>query len=103
MRRVLPEARWVKLDKTHRVFDSFFRMTTIDFPHPMTGILPTYYGIYEDNDPTKRLMVDREPQPRRRGVLGVLGNGILFGGPVERGVQARRELHAVWTDSLEMN
>ena len=57
MRRVLPEARWVKLDKTHRVFDSFFRMKTIDFPHPMYGILPTYYGIYEDNDPTKRLMV----------------------------------------------
>ena len=57
MKRVLPEARFVKLDKTHRLFDTFFRMTTIDFPHPMMGILPTYYGIYEDNDPTRRLMV----------------------------------------------
>ena len=57
MRRVLPEARFVKLDETHRVFDSFFRMKSIYFPHPMYGILPTYYGIHEDNDPSKRLMV----------------------------------------------
>lgn len=57
MRRILPEARFVKLDRSHRVFDSFFRMTNIDFPHPMMGILPTYYGIFEDNDPSRRLMV----------------------------------------------
>jgi len=56
MRRVLPEARWVMLDPTHRIFDSFFRMKQIDFPHPMYGILPTYYGIFEDNDPSKRLV-----------------------------------------------
>jgi hypothetical protein len=57
MRRVLPEAQWVKLDKSHRIFDTFFRMNTIDFPHPSYGILPNYYGIHEDNDPSKRLMV----------------------------------------------
>jgi hypothetical protein len=56
MRRVLPESRFVELDERHKVFDSFFRMTTIYFPHPMYGILPTYYGIYEDNDPSKRLL-----------------------------------------------
>jgi hypothetical protein len=57
MHRVLPNARFVKLDETHAIFDSFFRMKTIYFPHPMMGILPTYYGIFEDNDPAKRLMV----------------------------------------------
>jgi hypothetical protein len=57
MRRVLPDSRFVKLDRSHRVFDSFFRMSTIDFPHPMYGISPTYFGIHEDNDPGKRLMV----------------------------------------------
>ena len=57
MRRVLPEAQFVKLDKTHHVFDTFFRMKTIDFPHPMFGYHPNYYGIFEDNDPAKRLMV----------------------------------------------
>jgi hypothetical protein len=56
MRRVLPKSRFVKIDEGHRIFDSFFRMTTIYFPHPMYGILPTYYGIYEDNDPSKRLL-----------------------------------------------
>jgi len=57
MRRVLPEARFVQLDETHPVFDSFFRMDTINFPHPMIGVSPTYYGIFEDNDPTRRLLV----------------------------------------------
>jgi hypothetical protein len=56
MRRVLPEARWVKLDASHPIFDSFFRMTKIDFPHPMYGITPTYYGIFENNDPQCRLV-----------------------------------------------
>jgi uncharacterized protein DUF4159 len=57
MRRVLPDARFVELDATHPIFDTFFRMKRIDFPHPMYGIKPTYYGIFEDNDPSKRLMV----------------------------------------------
>lgn len=57
MRRVLPEARWVKLDASHPIFDAFFRMKDINFPHPMYGITPTYYGIFEDNDRQKRLMV----------------------------------------------
>jgi hypothetical protein len=56
MRRVLPDARWFRLDASHRVFDSFFGMTDIDFPHPMYNIKPTYYGLFEDNDPTARLI-----------------------------------------------
>ena len=57
MHRVLPEGKFVKLDQTHRIFDTFFRMKTIDFPHPMFGYHPNYYGIFEDNDPSKRLML----------------------------------------------
>jgi uncharacterized protein DUF4159 len=56
MRRVLPDARWVKLDASHPIFDSFFRMQTIEFPHPMYGIMPTYYGLFERNDPAARLV-----------------------------------------------
>jgi hypothetical protein len=56
MRRILPEARWVELDGSQRIFDVFFRMQKIDFPHPMYGIKPTYYGIFENNDPARRLM-----------------------------------------------
>jgi hypothetical protein len=57
MRRVLPDGRFVKLDASHPVFDTFFRMKTIEFPHPMYGLIPNYYGIFEDNDPSKRLLV----------------------------------------------
>ena len=58
MRRVLPEARFVKLDQTHRIFDVFFRIANINaIVHPMSHIPPSYYGIFEDNDPSQRLMV----------------------------------------------
>ena len=57
MREVLPEGRLVRLDRTHRIFDSFFRIRDIDaILHPMYGLRPSYYGIFEDNDPSKRLM-----------------------------------------------
>ena len=32
-------------------------MKTIDFPDPRMGTHPTYLGIFEDNDPAKRLML----------------------------------------------
>ncbi len=58
MRRVLPELRLVKLEKSHLIFDSFFRIKDIDtILHPMYGLKPTYYGMFEDNDPAKRLLV----------------------------------------------
>jgi hypothetical protein len=58
MRRVLPEARFVKLDGDNRIFDAFFKVQNIEaIVHPMSGIRPSYYGVYEDNDPRKRLMV----------------------------------------------
>jgi len=58
MRRVLPDARFVKLDNTHRIFDSFFHINDIDaIVHPMSHIRPSYYGVYENNDPSRRLMV----------------------------------------------
>jgi Domain of unknown function (DUF4159) len=58
MRRVLPDHRLVRLEKAHHIFDSFFRINDIDaILHPMSGIPPSYYGIFEDNDPGKRLLV----------------------------------------------
>lgn len=58
MRRVLPDGRFVRLDNTHPIFDSFFTIKDIDaIVHPMYGLRPSYYGIFEDNDPSRRLMV----------------------------------------------
>ena len=102
MRRILPEARWVQLDASHRIFDSFFRMEHIDFPHPMYGIKPTYYGIFEDNDPSKRLMVIANHNHDVAEYLGVLRPGPLANRPVQRSVQARRQLHGVRPDSLSI-
>jgi len=58
MRRVLPDGRFVRLDNAHRLFDSFFEIRDIHaIVHPMSRIRPSYYGVFEDNDPSKRLMV----------------------------------------------
>jgi hypothetical protein len=58
MRRVLPDQRFVPIEKSHHLFDSFFTIQNIEgIVHPMSGIKPSYYGLFEDNDPSKRLMV----------------------------------------------
>ena len=56
LKRVLPAHRLIKIDVTHPIFQSFFEMQTIDIPHPMYGLHPTYYGIFENNDPTQRML-----------------------------------------------
>jgi hypothetical protein len=58
MRRVLPDGRFVKLDEDNLIFDAFFKIQDINaIVHPMSRIRPSYYGVFEDNDPSKRLMV----------------------------------------------
>jgi Domain of unknown function (DUF4159) len=61
MRRVLPKGRIVRLDKTHPVFNSFFSIKSLDVPYPgrlgEQGLMAEFYGIHEDNDPSKRLLV----------------------------------------------
>jgi hypothetical protein len=58
MARVLPEAQLVELGLDHPVFQSFFRIEDLDFNDPRLVYLEgAVYGIFEDNDPQKRLMV----------------------------------------------
>jgi hypothetical protein len=56
MRQVLPDAHWVQLDSTHPIFHSFFEIDDLQYLTSYGETLPTYYGIFEKNDPTKRLM-----------------------------------------------
>jgi hypothetical protein len=56
LQRVLPDARLMPLDISHPVFHSFFDIETLAMP-PVYGRAPTFWGIFEDNDPTRRLMV----------------------------------------------
>ena len=59
MRQVLPDARIVDLDVSHPIFNSFFTIATLEgLSHPSNPAYRAIYrGIYEDNDPRKRLMV----------------------------------------------
>jgi hypothetical protein len=54
--RAIPDALWVKLDISHPVYHSFFDMTGVHIPHPTVGVEPAYYGVFENNDPSKRLV-----------------------------------------------
>jgi hypothetical protein len=56
MARVLPEARPVRLDFTHEIFHSFFQIDSLDLKHPYDPVYAEFWGIHEDNDPTKRLV-----------------------------------------------
>jgi hypothetical protein len=59
MRLVLPNAKIVKLDVSHPIFNSFFHIKTLDgMTHPDSRYAKAeYLGIYENNDPKRRLMV----------------------------------------------
>lgn len=56
--RILPGAQLVRLDASHEIFDSFFHIGSLDTLVPATfqRYAPIYYGIYEDNDPERRLL-----------------------------------------------
>jgi uncharacterized protein DUF4159 len=61
MRKVLPDARIDRLDVTHPVFNSFFKIKSLHIPYPGSygerGLYGEFFGIYDNNDSTKRLSV----------------------------------------------
>lgn len=58
LRRVLPDARLVPLDGTHPIFHSFFDIDSpLDFIQMYDEGQPVFYGVFEDNDPKKRLLL----------------------------------------------
>jgi hypothetical protein len=61
MRRVLPDARIERLGVKHPIFNTFFAIQSLRVPYPgrlgEMGLMGEFYGIHQDNDPTKRLSV----------------------------------------------
>ncbi len=58
MKLAVPELRFVQLDQTHPIFNSFFEIKNLGFLTSYSQFgPPTYWGMFEDNDPTKRLIV----------------------------------------------
>lgn len=58
MARVLPGARFVDMDASHSIFHSFFEIDELDIiPQAYNYGKPIFRGLYEDNDPSKRLQM----------------------------------------------
>ncbi|MGE5242690.1 MAG: DUF4159 domain-containing protein [Betaproteobacteria bacterium] len=57
MRRILPDARFVDLEASHPIFHSFFEIDSLDIiPQDYDRGRPVLRGLYENNDPNKRLI-----------------------------------------------
>ena len=56
MRRALPDHRFVEIDISHPIFHSFFEMKRIDFPHPLVDVIPSYFAMFLNNDPSARMI-----------------------------------------------
>jgi hypothetical protein len=56
-REVLPDARFVDLDPSHPIFHSFFEIDSFDIvPQSYDDGRPIFRGVFENNDPAKRLL-----------------------------------------------
>jgi hypothetical protein len=56
MQRALPGARFVDLDVSHPIFNQFFSIKSLDiFPQAYNAGQPIFRGLFDDNDPAKRL------------------------------------------------
>ena len=58
MKRVLPDLRFYEMDASHPIFHCFFEIDDLDVvPQAYVAGRPIFRGVYEDNDPAKRLQM----------------------------------------------
>jgi len=58
MKRVLPDVRFYEMSATHPIFHNFFEIDDLEVvPQAYNRGKPIFRGVYEDNDPTKRLQM----------------------------------------------
>jgi hypothetical protein len=58
MNRVLPGVQFFDMKMSHPIFHAFFEIETLEnFPQAYNAGRPIFKGVYEDNDPSKRLMM----------------------------------------------
>ena len=55
--RAVPGSQIQLVESSDEIFDSFFRIIPDNVIPPYGGQPPLWLGVYEDNDPTRRLMV----------------------------------------------
>ncbi len=57
MKRVLGDVRFFELEATHPIFHSFFEINSLDIiPQSYGNGRPILRAVYEDNDPSKRML-----------------------------------------------
>ena len=56
VRQALPDHRFVRIDERHPIFHSFYDILKLDVPHPSVNVVPGYYAMFENNDPSGRMM-----------------------------------------------
>lgn len=61
MEKVMPEGRFIEIHESHPVFHAFFEIEDLQFGVTSGAFFgygwPRYFGLFEDNDPDKRLMM----------------------------------------------
>ena len=55
MREVLPGVQFFEMDVSHPIFHSFFEIKSLDVPQAYNSGRAIFRGVYEDNDPSRRL------------------------------------------------
>lgn len=57
LRHAMPDHELIEIGPDHPVFSSFFQLKDIYVPHAMYQTRPSYYALFEQNDPTRRMLV----------------------------------------------
>jgi len=58
MKRIFPDVRFYEMSPTHPIFHTFFEIDSLDIvPQAYNIGKPIFRGVYEDNDPSKRLQM----------------------------------------------
>jgi Domain of unknown function (DUF4159) len=58
LKRVLPAVRFFEMNASHPIYHAFFEIDDLDIvPQAYVAGKPIFRGVYEDNDPSKRLQI----------------------------------------------
>jgi hypothetical protein len=56
LQRAMPDHRLIEIGPDHPIFSSFFTLKNIYVPHAMYQTKPTYFALFENNDPNRRML-----------------------------------------------
>ena len=56
LKRAFPDLHPMRLTPDDRVFDAFYHVTSLEYTHPIYGLPSEFWGLYENNDRSQRLL-----------------------------------------------